>query len=101
VTKRRIEQFIRGLKKARNAVDMGDTGCQDPKGKDSCWRCAMKYHSGVHHVFSYGLVEPDGSHVKDDGYWSLDRPRTHTLAMFDNSIAALERHSGYSSKETP
>lgn len=72
-------EFIQRLKRARAAVVRGDTGCQSAPGK--CWSCAMRYCSGDGEPF-HGYTGPSAD-------WSFKRPKSDTLSMFDNSIAAL------------
>lgn len=91
MTRRNIKAFIRALERGRAAIVKGNTGCQDARGKNRCWRCAMKYHSDVSPEVAYGLRNPDGSFVPDSSHWSLDRAQSDTITMFDNSIAALRR----------
>jgi hypothetical protein len=78
--------FIKRLKRARDAVVRGDTGCATAPEK--CWTCAMRYRSGE---------TRDGGHfwrfTGPHSDWSINRPKAETLAMFDNSIAALERET--------
>lgn len=75
--------FIKRLEKARAAVVAGETGCAT--APDKCWYCAMRWRSGP-------PTPNDGSFWKfkgPDQDWSVKRPKSDTLAMFDNSIAAL------------
>ena len=81
MTKKDARAFIANLKRAQAAVRRGDTGCQEMPGK--CWHCAMRKRADATGDF-WRFEGPDSM-------WSLKRPKSHTLAMFDNSIAAMER----------
>lgn len=81
MNKREIMAFITKLRRARAAVVRGDTGCVAAPGK--CWSCAMRKRSSSPGKTFYHYTGPPAD-------WSFDRPKSDTLAMFDNSIAALE-----------
>lgn len=74
----KVQAFIKRLQLAKAAIARGDSGCA--MGADRCWRCAMTKRTGP--GLFYGYTGPDAD-------WSLGRPQSDTLAMFDNSIAAL------------
>lgn len=74
--------FIKRLERARAAVDRGDTGCAT--APDKCWYCAMRYRSSAKPVAAHfhRFTGPDND-------WSINRAKVETLALFDDSIAAL------------
>ena len=81
------QQFINALKRARRAVLSGNAGCAT--APDRCWYCAMRYRA--HAKTRFGLFSPSGELMMNEANWSLERPVEDTIALFDNSIAALER----------
>lgn len=86
MNKESLQRFIEGIKKARDKVVNGDTGCY---GTKHCWSCAMRYHSGLHHsVWRTENPCDKGQPIGAD--WSFNRPKEMTVAMFDNSIKAAE-----------
>lgn len=83
-----VEAFIRRLERARAAVVRGDTGCQERP--DKCWACAMQKRSGPGGKDdNFFLFTLEGETGNGPSFWSFNRPKSDTLAMFDNSIAAL------------
>lgn len=82
------QKFIRTLKQALAAVERGDTGCAT--APDKCWKCAMRYRAGkLGEEGGYFLSGWTGPLPAAD--WSLKRPKSDTIALFRNSIAALEQ----------
>jgi hypothetical protein len=70
-----LREWVKRLKAARERVRNKNTGCAECPTK--CHHCALR-NAGIH---VYG--GPDCN-------WSLSKPRSRVLAMFDASIAAQE-----------
>jgi hypothetical protein len=77
------KQFIAALKKAKAIIESpaGTKGCAMSL---KCFHCALR-EAGVHSL-DYRLEGYTGK--KDE--WSFNRPKARVVALFDNSIAALE-----------
>jgi hypothetical protein len=94
VGKLTTRQFLVRLIIARDAVRYKNTGCST--APDKCYYCALTKRASVQ-VGQFRLEGDLGSLPAP--HWSLWKPREHTLLMFDNSIAALEKELGLEFKK--
>lgn len=75
------KQFIAALKKAKASVEKGTASCG---GVGHCHHCAL----GTAGVFNLGYKLEGYRGKKDE--WSFRKSKEQVLALFDNSIKALE-----------
>lgn len=77
------KQFIAKLKRARRIAEAGETHCSTVP---YCHHCALDTVGIFNGPGGYTISGGDVA----DGYWSFKKTKEEVLALFDNSIKALE-----------
>lgn len=80
------KQFIAKLKRARRAVKAETTHCQQVP---YCHHCAL-HDVGVYSSGASPGYRLEGYRRRKVDRWSFNKTKEEVLALFDNSIAALE-----------